>query len=555
MKKQLLAGVLAVGLPWAAWADGKVFHASQTYARIPIPDQQALICFSNGVEHLIIETSFIARGTNFAWVVPVPSEPTVTASTRGLFPTLRALFRPTVKTEISPEFGLVTLGFVLAYLVLAVRRTGRLTLDDATAAFVAVLGCLGLAGGLGLILGPWLGGVLLLEVRASRRGSGWASVLVVGLGIPFMVSLLLPALASAGAEPPKGVTVTARQRAGIFETTTLHATDPQALQRWLQTNGFALPLQLGRAVSNYVRDGWFFVASKACVEAEGLNTNSLHPLAFSFRTPRPVYPLQLTGVDNDRCRVDLFVFGPSQASAPNFRTVRCESLAPEAADADHPTARRPLQVRHSELRRWVGDLPVATQLTATLSAADMQEDAWLNWQPVREQGSAAYAKFTAFSLAANVAGSLLLLGLLAFTPAWRNPTRERTVTSRRRLSWAAALVVGAVIYFSLPRVAVDVRQGGARWMHIQADVLENVFACQEYRPGQDEALVLKQLKKDRRLAFNPYLGGAICFEDSPGNLAWQLRDGALEVCQHDSDGAPQVVYPRAFNRNGAWRRR
>lgn len=55
-------------------ADGMVI-SQVFYPKVEIPNQQALICFSNGVERLVIETSFLGEGTNFAWVVPLPSAP------------------------------------------------------------------------------------------------------------------------------------------------------------------------------------------------------------------------------------------------------------------------------------------------------------------------------------------------------------------------------------------------------------------------------------------------------------------------------------------------
>lgn len=543
MKTILLVVLLALALPWTAWSDGKVFDAAQTYARIPIPDQQALICFSNGIEHLIIETSFIARGTNFAWVVPVPAEPTVTASTPGLFPTLQNIFRPSLRTDLPVPFGLISLGCVVAYLLLAVRRTGRLVRDDWLAAFLAVLGCVGSLGGAGFVVGPWLGGLVLLLMRAVRAGEGWLDVAAFGLLLPVSFLFMLTGMASHGDSVPEGVTVTARQRAGIFETTTLRATDPHALQRWLQTNGFALPPQLDGAVSNYVRDGWLFVAAKARVGQGTLNTNALHPLAFTFATPRPVYPLQLTGVDNDRCRVDLYVFGPGRASARHFRTVRCEPVArdADATGVGGPTS--PLRVRHPELRKWAGQLPVATQLTATLTSAQMCDDAWLEWQPARTHGREALSPFTAFRLAANVAGSLLLLGLLVVTPASARPAKAKRVPALRGYVGIGAVVLGTMVFLALPRVATEVHQGGPRLEQAQASQLRDFFQWQELTAASDLGELLHTMQRERFLKANRYTGQPLRWEDSPGNLTVEFRDGAAAVRQHDADGFPVVVWP------------
>ena len=61
----------------SAWADGKVFPAVTVPSTVAFPDQRALISWANDVEHLVIETRLAGSGTNFAWVVPLPSPPTV----------------------------------------------------------------------------------------------------------------------------------------------------------------------------------------------------------------------------------------------------------------------------------------------------------------------------------------------------------------------------------------------------------------------------------------------------------------------------------------------
>jgi hypothetical protein len=120
----------------------RFWHAADLCAH-PIPDQQGLIVFSNGVEHLVFKTSFIAEGTNFGWVVPVPSEPTVTTATRGLFPTLRNIIQTVVHTTVASVFSLFSVAVCLLHFILCVRRTGSLVFADCVA---AELGGLGLAG-------------------------------------------------------------------------------------------------------------------------------------------------------------------------------------------------------------------------------------------------------------------------------------------------------------------------------------------------------------------------------------------------------------------------
>src|SRR5690349_16851031 len=73
--------------PISTWADGKFYPPKALPASINIPDQSALLIWSNGVERLVIETRFVGEGTNFAWVVPLPSIPKIEPATTGLFPT------------------------------------------------------------------------------------------------------------------------------------------------------------------------------------------------------------------------------------------------------------------------------------------------------------------------------------------------------------------------------------------------------------------------------------------------------------------------------------
>ena len=56
--KRIAIRLLLLILPLAAFADGAVFHPTAIPAPVTIPDQRALIQYSNGVERLVIETRF-----------------------------------------------------------------------------------------------------------------------------------------------------------------------------------------------------------------------------------------------------------------------------------------------------------------------------------------------------------------------------------------------------------------------------------------------------------------------------------------------------------------
>lgn len=77
--------ILWLWLPLLALADGKIFPSTAFPEQVRIPEQEALIHWSNGVERLVIETRFDAKGTNFAWVIPLPARPKIEAATPGCF--------------------------------------------------------------------------------------------------------------------------------------------------------------------------------------------------------------------------------------------------------------------------------------------------------------------------------------------------------------------------------------------------------------------------------------------------------------------------------------
>lgn len=97
-----------------AWGDGMGLPSQALPATITIPDQQALIYFASNTERLVIETRFAGTGSNFAWVVPLPSPPMIEAATPGLFPTLQYLFEPEIISNPTATGLIIITGLFLA---------------------------------------------------------------------------------------------------------------------------------------------------------------------------------------------------------------------------------------------------------------------------------------------------------------------------------------------------------------------------------------------------------------------------------------------------------
>jgi hypothetical protein len=518
MKMRLTALLLLlVFLPVAALADGGFFPPSAFPAKITIPDQQALICFSNGVERLVIETRFTGPGTNFAWVVPLPSQPVVEEATIGLFPTLQYLFQPKITHSVTPFYKVILVLIVLVYLLR--KRT----------------------------LGEIFAILLLLFVLAG---------------------LLLPALATAGmaVSSAQSVSVLDRKIVGIFETATIASRDAKALQYWLSENGFSLSTNAEPAIVSYVKDGWVFVVAKIRRDDAGFETSTPHPLSFTFKTDQAVYPMRLTGADNDSLKVELYVFGPARAEASHFKVERCTkpNYPNPPPDDQHGLAWAPWlpetpNIVHPLLRRWVEGAPVATKLVATLSASDMRQDVWLDWTTFAEKKNHLFSKSGALTTALNWAVGLLGLGLVAiYLILFFDETHKAKLLRLLGTMVTGCLIVGGLVYLCLPKTAVRLVKMPGIHMRMHLSDFRNML----YQSGATNlmgfraqaSLILSDSTNNLnattwaqssnwQISLNNYfLGGQIREEDSPGNYLLRETNGTVELVVFDAQGAEHTEF-------------
>ena len=223
---------------------------------------------------------------------------------------------------------------------------------------------------------------------------------------------------------------------------------------WLAKNGYQTPASAEAAIRYYVESGWVFVASKVRCDSGGGRPAALHPLAFTFHTPTPVYPTRLTAVDNGDCVIDLYVFGNKRAAARHFNAVRCDRIA--SRSSPRPSAwNSSLRLADAELLSRVGDAEVGTKLSGKLSPRQMETDTPITWGTYWPKGSTVYSSAGAFTIALNVTLPLLVLaGLLvgASSGGWRVDNQFI-----RRWRWrlaTGAILVGIAVFLYLPKVEV-----------------------------------------------------------------------------------------------------
>jgi hypothetical protein len=549
---RLLALLLGlIGFANGALADGKVFPPTAYPVEVRIPDQRAILAWSNGVERLVIETRFTGAGTNFAWVVPLPSAPKVEAATRGLFPTLTHLLRPRVIHRPNPFVGVACCCAGLGWLLITLRPDKAVRVSDLLAS-LAIGGGITLvsqeAGGTGLLgLICFLSVALIgAQVRYGKE-SPWAIVIVLAL-LTFLAGMTLPALSTAKANGGSdAVEVLDRQLAGVFETTTLTARDPGALRDWLNTNGYVLPNDVEPVIADYLRDGWVFVASKVRRDATSTEAGSLHPLSFTFAAKEPVYPLRLTGVGNGNLEVDLFVFGPERAKVAGFK-VR-DAVRPQIMET---TTERPqfggrvsgLPLAHAALQEAAGNAAFVTRLQGTLTPEQMRQDAVIQWDGFGEVRDVRYSQLGATLTVLNWTGSALCLFFvgLASVARWRGvePTCYAKAMAAAVILAAAATRIGYAQLEVVP-VTLEGRYVRRHESKFQQRAVRNALA-DELNTNAPITVEAVRAALQRGLSFAQSNGQSrsprplFREEDSPYN--YTLRQGAngVEVLFYDDFG-------------------
>ncbi len=462
----------------AALADGMVVP-EVFYPKVEIPNQQALIHFADGIEQLVIETSFLGEGTNFAWVVPLPSVPEVKPVSESFFVHLQQAFQPRLMHRVHPYYAGILFLCGLAFLGWRALRDEVSWVADLPLCLLLSVG----AGFMGKSLAAGLVGAgLALSIRLfGRTPAVLALLLLIGTGYDAALTFVFPSLERWGlvqtlgsSDPgveeaaPSGVTVISVQRAGVFDATTIRGSNPGAVRQWLEGNGYQLPASAEPAISYYVEQGWVFVASKVRCATAASRPLALHPLLFSFAAPTSVYPTRLTAVDNGTCAIDLYVFGRRRATARHFDTVRCDRVASNSP-SDLRRGPQGLAISDPEVLALIGSSTVGTKLSARLSPKQMLSDVGIYSGVFWRAGATVFSYSGALTIALNVALPLAVLGWLlagASQGGWK--VTEQGISRWRWRLLAAAVAAGLAVYLLLPKVEV-VSRPAIGWDEDRAD--------------------------------------------------------------------------------------
>ncbi|WP_146197126.1 DUF2330 domain-containing protein [Serinibacter arcticus] len=147
----------------------------------------------------------------------------------------------------------------------------------------------------------------------------------------------LPGLWGSGAGDggaPAGVPVDVHQEVvlGPLEVVSLSSADLDGLLTWLDERGYALSPGLRAGMTDYVTDGWSFVAIKLSPEGEELD-GAIPPIQLTFDADALVYPMRLSAAATTAQLVRTYVVADSRTDRTDVQAGGAETLYAGPLDA------------------------------------------------------------------------------------------------------------------------------------------------------------------------------------------------------------------------------
>jgi hypothetical protein len=144
-------------------------------------------------------------------------------------------------------------------------------------------------------------------------------------------SRLMSAKMVGGIAEDSAVRVEARYEVDEYDVLILSADDSGALLAWLTAHGYRVPMQAGKVVESYLKQGMkFFVAKVDLRRRAARGLTQLRPLQIAYESPRFMLPVRL-GMANADGPQELFVYAVTRqgrVEPVNYRSLK----APESVE-------------------------------------------------------------------------------------------------------------------------------------------------------------------------------------------------------------------------------
>ncbi|MHC4618890.1 MAG: DUF2330 domain-containing protein [Planctomycetota bacterium] len=501
------------------YADGKYFPEKVYKAPPAIPSQRAILVYKDGVEKLVIEAALEGEGKEFGWVIPLPAKPTgFEKASPGFLKTLSFVIGPKITNELAESLEIV----------LAIT----------------------------LVMTLWFLWVLTKKPKRPL----YVLLPILLLVLFFVIFTFTLSTAGIGFGDMPGVKVEAIQEVGSYEIAVLETENAQALDYWLASNGFAGLTEKDKGiVSDYIRDGWRFVAARLRRDGDGFSRP--HPLAMSFPADTPIYPVRLTATASSDVYLELFVIADRQAvnkklvlelaDRYSFKT-RAKHAFPGKGFLPGFVGETHYQdIGHPCARDYMWDGCVLSKLCGTLKPADMTSDIVLKLQeraPYRKHYYSPQAAGHAGVLWGAVTWCILLLVIVNgyYKQLKQEGAKKFGLIQAMVAAFLGTLIVGAAAYLGLPKVEVRKMsgRGGSLYEFVrrQVDLCEKDAIAREYSyfdgMSRDAVAAEVQTYFNCRASRNLYTGRKLEYEDSPGNYTVLEDERGITLRTYSEAGFP-----------------
>lgn len=127
----------------------------------------------------------------------------------------------------------------------------------------------------------------------------------------------------AGGANGGGVNVIAQEVVGPYETVQLEATDPDALNDWLDSHGYQIPDEIQPIIDDYLAEGFNFLAMRL---VPGVGVDKMSPVRITTPGAQAALPLRMVAAGTGATTtVTLWVIGEGRYQPQNFPSFSIEA--------------------------------------------------------------------------------------------------------------------------------------------------------------------------------------------------------------------------------------
>ncbi len=200
--------------------------------------------------------------------------------------------------------------------------------------------------------------IMALQAQGDAKEAAWImpvpSVAQVKLGDPEMFTFLqdftkpevkhiteivhspIPTVGAA----PAAVTLIDRREIGLYDVSTLAATDASALTDWLIANGYKFSDATAKILQPYVDQGWYYIAARISPNKVDQVKGELDPLWMTFKSNRVVYPMRPSALSRVPEAVYLYILADHRMDVAGLHTSFAGWISPgDLPTLDHPIER------------------------------------------------------------------------------------------------------------------------------------------------------------------------------------------------------------------------